>query len=157
MRHAFDSISTWLQSHQSVLEWVGLFSLMMMVATLLTVPLVIVRLPAHFLNEDNERSAAIAPPWRWLYLVVKNLVGAVLLLAGLAMLILPGQGLLTLVIGLGLMDFPGKRSLFRRLIGQQRVLRAINRLRARAHKAPLAAPADTSDHKDPGPASGPEC
>jgi hypothetical protein len=142
MRHAFDSILTWLQSHQSILGWVGLFSLIMMVATILTVPLIIVRLPAQFLNEEKDPLTAIAQPWRWLYRVVKNLVGAALLLAGLAMLILPGQGLLTLVIALGLMDFPGKRRLSRRFIGQQRVLRAINRLRARAHQAPLAAPAD---------------
>ena len=145
MRHAFDSILTWLQTHQSILGWMGLFSLIMMVATLLTVPLMIVHLPSHFLNQEKDRLSTIATPWRWLYLIAKNCVGAVLLLAGLAMLILPGQGLLTLVIGLGLMDFPGKRSLTRRLIGQQRVLGAINRLRARAHKAPLEAPADAAE------------
>ncbi len=47
-------------------------------------------------------------------------------------------------IGLGLMNFPGKRSLIRRLIGRHRVLGAINRLRARAHKEPLEAPDGTA-------------
>lgn len=145
MQHALDAILTWLQAHQTILGWVGLFSLVMMAATLLAVPLMIVRLPARYLNEDQSRLTTIAAPWRWPYRIAKNLAGAVLMLAGLAMLVLPGQGLLTLVIGLSLMDFPGKRSLLRRFIGQRRVLAAINRLRAGAHKAPLEAPVDTAD------------
>lgn len=145
MRHTFDSIWTWLQSHQSLLGWLGLFSLLMMAATIVAIPLMIVRLPAGYLKEDQDRLPPIAAAWRWPYLIAKNLAGAVLTLAGLAMLILPGQGLLTLVIGLSLMNFPAKRRLIRRLVGQQRVLRAINRLRARAHKAPLQTPADTAD------------
>jgi hypothetical protein len=60
------------------------------------------------------------------------------------MLILPGQGLLTLVIGLALLNFPGKRRLIRHLIGQQRILGAINRMYARAHKEPLEMPQDNS-------------
>lgn len=117
---------------------------MMMVATLLTVPLIIVSLPSRYLNEKKDRLSEIQSFWRWPYLVVKNMMGVLLVLAGLAMLVLPGQGLLTLAIGLGLMNFPGKRRLIRRLIGQPRVLRAINRLRAKAHKDPVEAPDGTT-------------
>ena len=141
MVHAFDLIFAWLRSHQNILGWAGLFSLMMMVATLLTVPLIIVSLPSRYLNEKKDRLSEIQSFWRWPYLVVKNMMGVLLVLAGLAMLVLPGQGLLTLAIGLGLMNFPGKRSLIRRLIGRPRVLRTINRWRAKAHKAPLEPPA----------------
>ena len=144
MSHFFDLIVAWLRSHQNILGWAGLFSLIMMAATLLTVPLIIISLPPHYLNEKKDRLSEIRSPWRWPYLVVKNIMGAVLLLAGVAMLILPGQGLLTLAIGLGLMNFPGKRSLIRRLIGRPRVLRTITRWRARAHKNPLEAPADAT-------------
>jgi hypothetical protein len=143
MLHSFDLIVVWLRSHQNILGWAGLFSLIMMVATLLAVPLIIISLPPQYLNEEKDRLSEIQSPWRWPYLVVKNIMGAVLLLAGVAMLILPGQGLLTLAIGLGLMNFPGKRSLIRRLIGQPRVLRTINRWRAKAHKDPLEAPNST--------------
>jgi hypothetical protein len=144
MLHFFDLIVAWLRSHQNILGWAGLFSLIIMVATLLTVPLIIISLPPQYLNEEKDRLSEIQSPWRWPYLVVKNIMGALLLLAGVAMLILPGQGLLTLAIGLGLMNFPSKRSLIRRLIGRPRVLRTINRWRARAHKEPLEAPADTT-------------
>ena len=144
MSHFFDLIVAWLRSHQSILGWAGLLSLIMMVATLLAVPLIIISLPPQYLNEKKDRLSEIQSPWRWPYLVVKNITGAVLLLAGVAMLILPGQGLLTLAIGLGLMNLPGKRSLIRHLIGRARVLRTINQWRAKAHKEPLEAPADTT-------------
>ena len=70
----------------------------------------------------------------------KNLAGAVLVLAGLAMLVLPGQGLLTIVVGLLFLDFPGKRSLELRLVRHPPVLRTINWLRATAHRPPLQMP-----------------
>lgn len=123
----------------------GLFSLVMMIATLLTVPLIIIRLPSRFLTAEDDGLSQIPPRWRWLYLFSKNIMGLFLVLAGLAMLILPGQGLLTLVIGLALLNFPGKRRVVRRLIGQQRVLGVINRLRVRAHKEPLKAPQKSSE------------
>ena len=144
MSHSFDLIVAWLRSHQNFLGWAGLFSLIMIVATLLAVPLIIISLPPQYLNEEKDRLSEIQSPWRWPYLVVKNITGAVLLLAGVAMLILTGQGLLTLAIGLGLMNLPGKRSLIRHLIGRARVLRTINKWRAKAHKEPLEAPADTT-------------
>jgi hypothetical protein len=137
MSHSFDLIVAWLRSHQNILGWAGLFSLIMMVATLLAVPLIIISLTPQYLNEEKDRLSETQSPWRWPYLVVKNIMGAVLLLAGVTMLILPDQVLLTLAIGLGLMNFPGKRSLIRRLIGQHRVLRTINRWRAKAQKDPL--------------------
>jgi hypothetical protein len=74
-----------------------------------------------------------------LLVIVKNLGGAVLVGLGLIMAVpgVPGQGLLTAVIGLSLVSFPGKRRLERRLIRRAFLLRAVNRLRARFHRPPL--------------------
>jgi hypothetical protein len=140
MSYSFELIFAWLRSHQNILGWAGLLSLIMVIVTLLGVPLIVISLPSRYLNEPEDRLSHIPSLWRWPYRVVKNIVGSLLVIAGVAMLVLPGQGLLTLAIGLGLMNFPGKRRLIRRLIGRQRILRAINRLRARAHKAPLEPP-----------------
>jgi hypothetical protein len=144
MANFFDLMLTWLGSHQNILGWAGLFSLIMIFATLLTVPLIIVSLPSRYLNEKNDRLSEIKSIWRWPYLIFKKMLGVLLVLAGLTMLVLPGQGLLMLAIGIVLMNFPGKRSLIRRLIGQQRILRAINRLRHRANKKPVEAPTGTT-------------
>jgi hypothetical protein len=64
-------------------------------------------------------------------------IGFVLLAAGIAMLVLPGQGILTMLIGISLVDFPGKRQLERKLIGQPAVLNAINKMRQRFGQPPL--------------------
>lgn len=53
------------------------------------------------------------------------------------MLFTPGPGVLTILIGVMLLNFPGKRRLERKLVERPRVLEAINRLRARFGKAPL--------------------
>jgi len=69
--------------------------------------------------------------------VAKNAAGVVFVLAGLAMLVLPGQGILTILIGLTLVNFPGKRSLEKRIVRQEKVCFAINWMRSRAGRPPL--------------------
>ncbi|MHC4161679.1 MAG: PGPGW domain-containing protein [Planctomycetota bacterium] len=70
----------------------------------------------------------------------RNLLGAVLVVAGIAMLILPGQGILTILIGLIVLEFPGKRDLELRLVRRPRVRRAIDWLRAKGKRPPLVLP-----------------
>ena len=70
-------------------------------------------------------------------LVLRNAVGWVFVVAGIAMLVLPGQGLLSILAGLVLIDFPGKHRLERRLLGSPGVRRAMNWLRRRAGKPPF--------------------
>jgi hypothetical protein len=73
-------------------------------------------------------------------IVVKNIFGIVFVLAGLAMLILPGQGIITILIGVMLLNFPGKLALEKRIVRQRNVLRAINWMRAKANKPALQVP-----------------
>jgi hypothetical protein len=49
----------------------------------------------------------------------------------------PGQGILTILLGLIFLDIPGKRPLEARIIRRPAVLSAINKLRARYDKPPL--------------------
>jgi hypothetical protein len=77
------------------------------------------------------------PALRLSGLVAKNVVGIVFLLAGFAMLFLPGQGLLTMLIGISFMDFPGKRQLEAKMVGQPTLLGVINGMRRKFDKPPL--------------------
>jgi hypothetical protein len=126
--------------HAVLLSLLGGASLLMFVGSLIAVPLVIVRLPKDYLRREHK----LVRNWpRHLFLpfmILKNALGVLFLLSGLAMLILPGQGLLTLFIGLVLLDFPRKRILIRRILGYKRILRVINRLRARFGKPDLEPP-----------------
>ena len=74
---------------------------------------------------------------RIVLLLGKNILGCILIVMGLAMLVLPGQGLLTILIGTLLLDFPGKFKFERWLISRKPILRTSNWLRKKAHKAPL--------------------
>ncbi len=80
------------------------------------------------------------PVVRWGLRGLKNALGVVLVLAGVAMLVLPGQGLLTLAAAMLLLDFPGKRRVERRVLGSPRVLGRVNALRRRFGKAAMLPP-----------------
>jgi hypothetical protein len=121
----------------------GLLSAVSLVGTVLVLPLLVVRIPPdYFLHRHREASdtADRHPLVHHALVIGKNFVGLLLVAAGLAMLVLPGQGLLTLLVGLLLTDFPGKYALEKRIVRQPGVLAAMNWLRARAGHPPVEAP-----------------
>jgi hypothetical protein len=136
---------TWMREHEALLWWLGALSLVMFVGTLVVLPLIVARLPADYFARDQRPAGghASARTPRLLGLVGKNLFGFVLILAGVAMLVLPGQGILMILIGLVLLDFPGKRALERRLVQQPSVWQAMNWIRAKAHQPALEMPASS--------------
>jgi hypothetical protein len=127
--------------HPAALSALAVGSVTLFLATTVGVPLLVARLPAdYFSRRERDRYGMSRPPqsrWKIVARVAKNVVGWVLLAAGLAMLVLPGQGLLTIVVALLLVDFPGKPALQRRLIASRRVLDGVNRLRRRAGQPPM--------------------
>jgi hypothetical protein len=89
------------------------------------------------------------PVVRGVLLAFKNLLGVVLVLAGAAMLVGPGQGVLTIFIGVMLLDFPGRRRLELALLSRPAVIAGINRVRARFGRPPMQLPHQSADaHSD---------
>ena len=130
----------WLQNHQALLWWAGALSFCAFAGTLIAVPLLIIRLPADYFTGATRRERRPAfrhPALRWMGLVAKNMIGGILILAGIAMLVLPGQGLLTILIGVSLVDFPGKYALEKRLVAAPAVHRTVNWIRARGRRPPI--------------------
>jgi hypothetical protein len=108
------------------------------VLSMLAVPFALTRLPADYFTRDGEAEGrAHRGFFGFVTKVSKNLLGAVLVVLGMLMLVLPGQGLLTLFVGVLLLDIPGKRRLARKVVSTPSVLRAVNGLRRRAKKPPL--------------------
>lgn len=130
-------IFNFFRDHAVLLSWLGGASLIMLVGSLIGIPLVVIQLPEDYLHREHK----LVRDWpRYLFLpfmVLKNALGILFFLSGLAMLFLPGQGLLTMFIGLVLLDFPRKQILVRHILGYRRVLRVINRLRAKFGKPVL--------------------
>ena len=119
-----------------------ILSLLLFVASLLAVPWVVRRLPPDVLEREEMPALGSqqATFWRLTVRLGRNLVGAVLLLAGIAMLVLPGQGLLTIIAAIILLQVPGKWRLVRVVLGYAPVLRAVNRYRTRNGLEPLRPP-----------------
>jgi len=67
----------------------------------------------------------------------RNLIGLVFVLAGVVLLVLPGQGLLMIIIGLLLVDFPGKRAIERKIARRPKILKLLNGIRSRRGRPPL--------------------
>lgn len=107
-----------------------------LVGTMIAIPFILVRLPEDYFDVRVPRTWMNNqhPFIRALGQIVKNVAGIVFLLAGVSMLVLPGQGLLTILIGVSLLDFPGKRRLEARIIGQRMMFNAVNSLRAKFGK-----------------------
>jgi len=138
-----DRIINWLIED---LTWGGVLfgaslALVTIIGSLLLVGFLLVRLPATYFQEFHPRDLWVDrhPVLRLMARSGKNVLGAILVVVGaiLALPGVPGQGLLTILVGLMLLDLPGKRRLERRIVGRPRILRAINRLRKRFGSRPL--------------------
>jgi hypothetical protein len=133
-------IESWGLTWGQVLFGLGL-SAATFVGSIAVVTIVLVKLPANYFHSSHERQFMTGrhPVLRMLGTFVKNLLGLVLVGFGIVMSLpgVPGQGVLTILLGVMLLDFPGKRDLETRLVSRPSVYRAINRLRARFDKPPL--------------------
>jgi hypothetical protein len=101
--------------------------------------LVLIKLPEGYFLDSHHHGwwRDRHPILRWTGLVAKNVVGAALVIAGAAMLLGPGPGVAAVLVGLMLLDFPGKGRVARSVVRRPRILSAINRLRARFGRPPL--------------------
>ena len=125
----------------AVIFWI-LLSVISAVASLAVVTWALVRLPEDYFAEDRR------PAWRApshlghvLLIVGKNAFGLLLVALGVVLAIpgVPGQGLLTILVGFLVLDFPGKYRLERGLFRRGPVLRGANRIRARFGRPPFRA------------------
>jgi hypothetical protein len=131
----FGSI-TW----QSVIVGVLLF-LVTFTISLAIVSFILVKIPTDYFRQGTARELWSDKPRviRFLAVLAKNLLGLLLVALGIVMSVpgVPGQGILTILLGIMLLDFPGKRDLEYRLVSQPRVLSSINKLRHRFGKDSL--------------------
>jgi hypothetical protein len=121
---------TWQRVLLGVLLFVITFAV-----SLAIVSFIMVRIPADYFQPDRPRElwSERHPAVRLLAIFAKNLLGVLLVALGILMSIpgVPGQGILTILLGIMLLDFPGKRNLEYKLVSRPHVRNAINKLRHR--------------------------
>jgi hypothetical protein len=128
-----------IADHSDAILLLASISLAAFIVSLLFLPLIMIALPRDFFVRGPFVPVHLSP-LRLCLKVVKNMIGGLFLTAGFVMLFIPGQGLLTLLLGISLMDFPGKRMLEIRIVRSPKVHRSLNWLRAKANRPPFELP-----------------
>ncbi|WP_321992230.1 PGPGW domain-containing protein [Marispirochaeta aestuarii] len=137
----FSAVRVFFSRYGEFAALLGGLSLVLFFLTLVAIPLIIVSISAdYFIRDPGSLADRRHPVLRAAVFVIKNSLGAVFLLAGFIMLFIPGQGLLTIMIGLMLMNFPGKRRLELKLIRNPRIREAVNWIRVKAKRSSLELP-----------------
>jgi len=146
----------WIHDNEELAGWLFGLSVLTFLGSLIAIPVLVARIPADYFVRKEPGPASFGgrhPAIRLTLRIVKNTFGVIFILAGATMLLLPGQGLLTIFVGIVLLDFPGKRRLESALIRKRPVLRAVNWMRRRWRRPPLQFPdgVDPPDDDDPEP------
>lgn len=129
----------WLAHH---LQWITLASIVCTVVLSGLGGLIIVLLPADYFDR-RKRASPVAGGRRsvfgFLLRVLKNIAGVFFIFLGVILAVpgVPGPGLLFILLGVSMVDLPGKFALERRLIGNRMVLKSINLVRARLKRPPM--------------------
>jgi putative transmembrane protein PGPGW len=130
----------WIGLPASALWWIAIASAALFLLALLLTPLMVTRIPVDYFAHPHRSDAAYPRNhlwFRWIWLILKNVLGYFFLFFGLLMLVLPGQGILTILIAFTLLDFPGKFRLQRWIVTRKGVLSSINWVRQRMGGEPL--------------------
>lgn len=123
-----------------VLAGIGIFLLSLSISFAMIV-IVVVKIPENYFSTHYQSDFLPDSPWmvRWGAVVAKNLLGVFLILLGIVLSLpgVPGQGFLTILLGIIMLDIPGKRPIEARIIQRPSILNSLNALRAKFNKPPL--------------------
>ena len=135
-----NSFIQWFADHPEVLISMGISSIFIFLISILGISWFVAQIPEdYFLRSKRQPSKwqEQNPILRFVVMFGKNLIGLSLIIGGLLMLVLPGQGLLTIVTGLLLINYPGKYKLEQKLSSIPSIFKALNWIRVKAKKPPL--------------------
>ena len=133
-----DQISGIILNYKNFILWLGSISFLVFIFSLISIKWLVALIPSDYFIEDKRNKYQSSYPLTWLIsIIIKNIVGYTLIVGGILMLVLPGQGLFTIVIGLMLSNYPGKYFIERKFIAIPSVLKTINWLRKKSNKPPL--------------------
>ena len=133
-----NSLLEMFEAYRSLIIWFGSISLFIFLFSLLTIKWLVALIPEdYFINRKASKMRSSNLVLWYIVLIIKNVVGYSLVLGGIMMLVLPGQGVFTIIIGLMLSNYPGKYSIERKFIAIPSILKSINWLRQKSNKPPL--------------------
>lgn len=132
-----DFINNILIEYENLLIIVGVISAVVFVVSLVAMPFLLSKIPVDYFVQNKQHKAEIKGLRDLLIIGIKTIVGLVLFLAGIVMLVTPGQGIISILLGLFLLEFPGKRKLELKFIHHELTFKTMNWLRSKANRPPF--------------------
>ena len=132
-----DLFTDLITQYEGTLVLVGTLSAVVFVVTLLLTPYLLGLIASDYFTMENPHKLEIKHIGHVIAVIIKSVIGLVLLLAGIIMLVTPGQGVISILLGLFLMEFPGKRKLELKIINHDPTFKTLNWLREKAGKPPF--------------------
>lgn len=126
-----------IKDHEDLLFWLTMASF---IISIILIPWIVAKIPKDYFSQAERQNYLLVdkpPIIRLILISLKNILGIIFVIGGIAMLFLPGQGLLTIIIGIFMMDFPYKYKIERWIIKQPAILESINTLREKVKQPPL--------------------
>lgn len=133
-----ENIKTLLDNYYDFFFWLGVVSSIIFLISLLSIRWLVCMIPSDYFIKKEQSKFKSNYPVAWIISsIIKNIFGYVLIFGGILMLVLPGQGLITIFIGLMLSSYPGKYKIEKKIISIPRIFKTINWLRKKSDEPPL--------------------
>ena len=138
MENFIESITEFVSNYKTYILWLATISLFVFIFSLVSIKWLVALIPTdYFVKKDISKSKKSYSLLWLMSIIVKNIIGYTLILGGILMLVLPGQGLFTILMGLILSNYPGKYTIEKRFISIPSILKTINWLRKKSNKPRL--------------------
>ena len=125
---------------QTLFAWLAAFSVFTFFLSLLLIPLLVARLPRDYFQENKLKDTlalSLSSPKSITIFILRNIIGLLLVALGFAKLFLPGQGVMTIIIGLAIMRFPYKQRLLFKATRSPAIQASLDWLRGKTGKKPF--------------------
>lgn len=133
-------MTVFIYHHEGLFLWLTIASIIGFIASIILIPWMVIKIPTDYFSHPKRQKYLWdnkSPIVRFVFILLKNVFGGIFLIGGIAMLVFPGQGILTIIVGLFIIDFPYKYKVESWIIKHPAILRSINLLRAKAKQSPL--------------------
>ena len=138
MEILLEQIIDLVDEYKSVIFWLSLLSFFIFIFSLVSIKWLVALIPIDYFVYKKNSKFKTKYPFTWLIsMIIKNIIGYLLIVGGILMLVLPGQGLFTIFIGLMMSNYPGKYYIEKKIIAIPSILKTIIWLRKQSNKEPI--------------------
>ena len=133
--YGLNFLYAWLENNSYIFFYAGIVSILIFVFSMVGLRLFIIAIPPdYFINKKRVSALKNRSILLWIiYIVFKNIIGYIFIIMGLVALVLPGQGILMILVGLMMSDYPKKFDLEKKIITIKAVRKGINWIRIKSN------------------------